>query len=94
MKIKRIAGEAGREYNMEAEWRQFTASSSPSPMQASSVSDPNMDAIRSISDDVGNSDFKGHSFNLAGGIVTGERPRNGASTEKDWPNMYLKLQFT
>jgi hypothetical protein len=42
-----------------------------------------MDAIRSISDEVRNSDFRGHSFNLAGAIITGEGPRNGAKTVKD-----------
>jgi hypothetical protein len=52
-----------------------------------------MDAIRSISDYVRNSVFKGQSFNPAGAIVTREGPRNGARTEKDWPNMYLKFEF-
>jgi hypothetical protein len=42
-----------------------------------------MDAIRSISDDVRNSDFRGYSFNLAEAIVTRKGPRNGARTEKD-----------
>jgi len=62
-------------------------------MHVTSVSGPNMDAIRSISDDVRNSDIRGP-FSLAGAIVPGEGPRNGARTEEDWPNMYLKFQFT
>jgi len=52
-------------------------------MHATSVSGPNMGAIRSISDDMRNSDFRRHSFNLAGAITTGEGPRNGARTVKD-----------
>ena len=51
-------------------------------MHATSVGSPNMEALRSISDDVRNSDFRGHTFNLAEAIVTGEGPRNGARTEK------------
>jgi hypothetical protein len=91
---KKISWRSWTRIQQEAEWKQLRASSSPSPMHATSVSGPNMDAIHRISDAVRNSDFRGHFFSLAGAIVTGKGPRNGARTEEDWPNMYLKIQFT
>jgi hypothetical protein len=54
-------------------------------------SGPNMDVIRSISDDVRNSDFRGLYFNLAVAIVTGDGPRNRARTEKKLPKYVPKI---
>jgi len=70
----------------EAELRQLRASSSPSPKQACMRLLP-VAQTRTLSATFlmrwGTRDFRGHSFNLAGAIVTGEGPRNGAKTEKD-----------
>jgi len=46
-----------------------------------------MDAVRSISDDLRNSYSRGHSFNQAVAILTGEEPRNGSRTEKYCQNL-------
>jgi len=94
LKVKGIAVEDGREYNRRLNGGSLERRRPRQPCMRLHFSGPNMDAIRSISDDVRNSNFRGHSFNLVVAIVTVEGPGNGAKTEKDCPNIYLKFQFT